>query len=217
MPHRVRPIHRAAHPVHVTLRSGFRPLRHPFVFPTVRRAILAASRKRCNRPTRDRPERTDFRVVHFSVQGDHIHLLVEATDRRALSNGVRGLSVSIARRVNALVRRRGRVFADRWHGRALTTPRAVRRALIDVLANHRKHGSRRAGIDPYSSAPYFPAFRELGGRTAVERDPRCVPRVLAPSEDEPPAPAAPQTWLLRIGWTRDAPISIRDAPSGSPQ
>jgi len=154
--------------------------------------------------------------VHFSVQADHLHLLVEARDARALSNGVRGLSVSIARRLNALVRRHGRVFADRWHGRALTTPRAVRHALVYVLANHRKHGSRRPGVDPYSSAPYFSAFRELGGRAPVERDPRTMPRALALAHDEPPRPCTPKTWLLRVGWAHHGSISMRDAPSGSP-
>ena len=215
MPHRTRPLHSARHPVHVTLRSAFRPLRHPFVFPTLRRAILAASRKRSARSLCQRPERNDFRVVHFSVQGDHLHLLVEARDKQALSNGMRGLSVSIARRLNALVRRRGRVFADRWHGRALTTPRAVRHALVYVLANHRKHGSRRVGVDPYSSAPYFSAFRGLGGRTPLEHDPRSVPRALALAKDEPSGSCTPRTWLLRTGWAQHSFISISDAPSGS--
>jgi len=214
MPHRARPRHAAAHPVHVTLRSAFRPLRHPFVFPTVRQAIAEVNRKRCARPLPERPLRSDFRVIHFSVQADHVHLLIEARDARALSNGVRGLCVSIARRLNALVRRRGRVFADRWHGRALTTPRAVRHALIYVLANHRKHGSRGAGVDPYSSAPYFAAFRELGGRTPFERDPRCVPRALAPPHGEQPSPAPARTWLLRSGWARYRSISVSDAPLG---
>src|SRR5262252_6902518 len=77
-PHRARPAHARAHPVHVTMRSAFRPLRSQFVFPTVRLAIAAANRR----------EGTDFRIVHFSVQIDHLHLLVEAADKDALSSGM---------------------------------------------------------------------------------------------------------------------------------
>jgi len=215
MPHRARPQHTATHPVHVTLRSSFRPLRHPFVFPTVRGAIAAVNRARGARTNTPRRLRQDFRVVHFSVQSDHIHLIVEARGRRALANGVRGLSVSIARRVNALVRRNGRVFADRWHGRALTTARAVRTAVVYVLGNHRKHRSGRAGVDPYSSAPYFDGFRGFRGKAPVELDARCVPRALAPPEREKPVTQGPRTWLLRVAWRQRGSISIHDAPANS--
>ena len=159
--HEVRPRHRAGEPVHVTLRSGFRPLRSAFVFPTVRGAI-----RDLNRRWRDR-----FRVVHFSVQSDHLHLIVEAVDRKALLGGVRGLSVSLARRVNRLVFRRGRVIADRWHGRALSTPRAVRHALVYLLGNFRKHEQSAGGaVDPFSSAPYFPGFVEFAQGVPVAGD-----------------------------------------------
>jgi len=213
MPHRSRPPHTSSHPVHVTLRSCFRPLRHPFVFPTVRAAIAAVSRQRSTRPVGMRRVRHDFRIVHFSVQADHIHLIVEARDKRTLSNAVRGLSVSIARRLNALVNRTGPVFADRWHGRALTTPRAVRTAVVYVLGNHRKHGSQRGGVDPYSSAPYFDGFRESRGTPPFERDARCVPRALAPPESERPVALAPTTWLLRVAWRQRGSISIDESPA----
>jgi REP element-mobilizing transposase RayT len=187
----------------VTLRSAFRPLRSAFVFPTVRGAIADSNRRA--------PER--FRIVHFSVQADHMHLLVEAADKRALSSGLRGLSIRIARRVNALVDRRGKVWADRWHGHVLTSPRATKRALVYVLANFRKHDpSARAPVDPFSSAPHFRGFREHGRPAPAPTD------VLAPARagvfaDEP-ANARPLTWLLRVGWLRAGLISIYDAPSG---
>src|SRR5262245_1640619 len=135
-PHRARPEHFARHPVHVTLRSAFRPLRSQHVFPTLRIAFARANR-------RD-PER--FRIVHFSVQYDHVHLLVEARDKAALSAGVRSISIRIARYVNELLGRKGRLWADRWFGRDLTTERAVRVALVYVLANFRKHAKKRLPI-----------------------------------------------------------------------
>jgi putative transposase len=91
--------------VHVTLRSSFRQLRSQFVFPTVRLALVAAARRDPNR----------FRIAHFSVQWDHVHLVVEAADKRALSSGVRSVAIRIARYVNDLLKRRGVLWADRWH------------------------------------------------------------------------------------------------------
>ena len=87
--------HLAAHPVHVTLRAGpaVRCLRAARVFPFVRRALAASSH-------------SDFRVLHFSVQDDHLHLIVEANDGRALGRGPRGLAIRVARAVNRALGRR---------------------------------------------------------------------------------------------------------------
>jgi putative transposase len=146
-PHRARPRHRAGEPVHVTLRARLAPLRSQHLFPTIRLALLRSARRD---PAR-------FRLLHFSVQHDHVHLLVEASDKRALSSGVRSVAIRVARYVNDLLSRRGPLWGDRWFGRALTSPREVRNALVYVLANHRKHARRplQAGIDPYSSGAWF--------------------------------------------------------------
>jgi REP element-mobilizing transposase RayT len=183
------------------LRSAFKPLRTQFVFPTVKGAIAAANRRAHRLGER-------CRVVHFSVQFDHIHLIVEAPSRAALSRGVSGLTISIARRVNRLVSRGGRVFADRWHGRALTSPRAVRHALVYVLANFKKHGaSRGAKVDVYSSAPYFTGFAEYGGNPPLAVHARW--RALLGTG---PPTVAPRTWLLGDGWRRHGQISTDESP-----
>src|SRR5881398_1377484 len=121
VPHRARPAHIAAHPVHVTLRSGraVRCLRAGRVFPAVLGALGAASHE-------------GFRILHFSVQDDHLHLIVEADDTRALGRGLRGLAIRVARALNRALGRRGRVWDERYHARALITPRAVRYALVYV-------------------------------------------------------------------------------------
>lgn len=204
-PHRARPKHRACEPVHVTLRTHSRSLRSQFVFPTVRNTIA-----RTNRRWRGR-----FRIVHFSVQADHLHFLVEARDARALSGGMRGFSVSFARVFNRLVFRRGRVFPDRWHGRALKTPRAVRHALVYVLANAKKHGEAVGPVDALSSAPYFRGFREFRGRVAFELQPRLVPRFAQMRGKEAEffeLLEAPRSWLLRAGWKWREPISVHEVP-----
>ncbi len=102
VPHVRRPPHRAAHPVHVTLRAvpGLPSFRGPRLFPAVQHAIRLASHE-------------GFALVEFSVQSNHLHLLVEARDRAALSSGMRGLAIRLARTINRTLARRGSVWADR--------------------------------------------------------------------------------------------------------
>ena len=170
--------------MHVTLRAALRSLRSQFVAPTVLGALKAANR-------------ADFRVIHYSIQANHLHLIVEARTTEALSSAMRGLAVRLARRVNRLLFRRGRVWLDRWHGVELTSPRQVRNALIYVLHNHAKHSAAcRADLDPLSSAPSFCGFAtaQLGVARA------------GPS-------AEAQTWLLRVGWQRHGLIRPDEMPA----
>ena len=169
-------------PLHVTLkvRRDMAPLRKKSIWQVLRRAF----QKGC--------DRFGFCLNHFSVQGDHIHLIVEAEDARALGRGLKGLSVRIARGLNRLTGRSGQVIADRYHSRPLRTPTEVRNALAYVLGNARIH-ARRAGrsassprIDPFSSAGWFDGFAQTPPWHMVD-----------------PLPAVkPRTWLLRIGWRR---------------
>jgi REP element-mobilizing transposase RayT len=135
-------------------------------------------------------DRLGLRVVHYSVQSDHIHLIVEVDDPVGLSRAMQGLAVRIAKKLNAMMGRRGRVFADRFHDRVLCTPRQVRNALAYVLCNARKHGrapSRRGWLDPFSTAALFDGWRD-GVAVWCEQTAASV--------------RTPRTWLLRIGWRR---------------
>ena len=183
-PHRKRDTHRAAQPVHVTLRAGLRSLRSQHVVRTVLGALRDS-------------QRLDFRIVHYSVQENHLHLLVEAQSSRALSTAMRGLMVRIARRVNQLLFRRGRFWADRWHGRSLRSPREVRNALVYVIQNRNKHSPSR-GLDPLSSAQWFNGFRHSLPRSFRSITPR--------------ANAPPRTWLLGTGWRRHGLIGLLEVP-----
>jgi REP element-mobilizing transposase RayT len=149
-------------------------------------------------------DRREFRVVHYSVQGNHVHLIVEADDRRALSEGIQGFSVRLAKGLNRLMRRRGKVFADRFHEHVLRTPSETRRALAYVLLNHSSHmarigkGAGQATVDPFSSGAAFDGWRE-------------------PVAPGPGAPVwkAPETWLLRSGWRRQGLLETSETPQGS--
>ena len=92
--------------------------------------------------------RAGFRLIHFSVQGNHLHLVVEAADKIALSRGMQGLAVRIARAVNRATDRKGCVFADHYFARELKTPAEVRRAVRYVLDNRILHG----GLQPQTDA-----------------------------------------------------------------
>ena len=187
--HRVRPTLDARHPALVTLRAraGVDWLRTPLAYRALESALGAASRE-------------TFRVVHFSVQTDHVHLIVEAGSADDLSRGMRGLAIRCALAANRATGRCGALWGDRYHASALRTPRMVRNAVVYVLANARKHLRMRRGIDPCSSARYFDGFRDL--------------RRTVPSGAEPTR--APRTWLLRVGWRRHGLLSIDEGPARPP-
>ena len=129
-------------------------------------------------------------MLHFSVQGDHLHLLVEARDNPALSSGARGLSIRTARAVNKVLGRRGRVWGDRYHARALTTPREVRHGLVYVLMNVKKHRPAWRGLDPCSSARWFDGFRHSPATPARPRPDRIHRRCNRRAPGWPPTDGA---------------------------
>jgi REP element-mobilizing transposase RayT len=145
-------------------------------------------------------ERLGLRVVHYSIQSNHVHLLCEAKDAQALRRGIQGLSIRMARALNRAHARAGRVWADRYHARILRTPTEVRNAIAYVVGNWRHHGGERypeLSVDPHSSAPWFDGFREK----------------LLPMPQAFVAPtAAPRTWLLRVGWRKRGLLSVADGP-----
>jgi putative transposase len=181
VPHLARAELAARHPVHVTLRvaKGCWNLRSHRALREIEAAFHAGR------------ERFGFRLAHYSVLGNHFHLLVEAGGKESLARGMKGLAVRLARALNRMMRRKGRVFGERYHAHILKTPREVARALRYVLMNFAHHaqawGEQVAAtfIDPFSSARY------LAG------------------SPEPSAPVVqPGTWLLRLGW-RACPAAAR--------
>ena len=95
MPHVTRPKIDPRYPMQVTIRAtrGLPSLRFPRLFSALRRAIARASVDR-------------FRVIHFSVQQDHGHFIVEGDEPRRTRGGVHGLAIRLALAVNRLLGRR---------------------------------------------------------------------------------------------------------------
>jgi len=208
--HLKRPAVNSRFPIHVTLTV----LAHVYNLRTVRcfsrilRCLIAGK------------ERFGFRVVHYSVMGNHFHFLVEAANRKALSRGMQGLSIRIAKALNKVMGRKGRVFADRYHARILKTPAEVRGALGYVLKNMLRHSRQQSVpqgfVDPFSSAVFF-----LEGMTAVQTQ-RVTGKVsewrarfsrlrqgLAEAEV-----AVPRTWLVQKGWRRAGAMDMATVPGG---
>jgi REP element-mobilizing transposase RayT len=214
--------------LHVTLRARFRGMRTQRVFAALVQALRRSSRRA--------PER--FRVVQFSIQSDHVHLLVEAAEKEALSRGIQGLTISMARRVNRVLGRRGQFWADRFHARSLESPRAVRNALVYILANFRKHAGRRfgSGIDCFSSAAFFDGWHATpqqldaiqGLAIRIRGSPLSVrahvhdgtmtlrnadARKFGPRGSQAQCIAPARTWLARVGWRRRGLISLAEGPA----
>jgi REP element-mobilizing transposase RayT len=194
------------------VRAGLASLRGPALFRAVRDALAAGK------------ERFGFRLVHFSVQRDHLHLLAEAEDRRALGRGIQGLSIRVAKAINRELRRKGRVFADRYHARVLKTPRECWFALRYVLLNARKHERGRgrvpAGfIDGCSSAAWLAEGAWERPAELVFGIAKCRRAWAAPGfsgsarggSREPPVAAA-RSWLLRSGYRRAGPLDVDAVP-----
>jgi REP element-mobilizing transposase RayT len=184
-------------PVHVTLRvrPGVHSLRSGALVQEWRRSLAEAN------------ERGDFRVAHYSLQGDHAHLIVEAHGKEALGRGMMSIGARLARAVNRVGGRSGPVLDGRYHHRSLRSPREVRRALAYVLLNARRHlaksrGAARVGaahLDGASSARWFDGWLPKAANRFPEA--RTAPEV-----------ARPRTWLLRVGWRRHGLVDPSEVP-----
>jgi REP element-mobilizing transposase RayT len=193
MPHLSRERFASRHPCHVTFR-----VREDV--PSLRTVRFVREFERSLRQIRRRP---GCRVVHYSIQGNHVHMLVEAAGPDALGRGMKSVGARLARAANRVFRRRGPVLADRYHLRPLRTPREVRNALTYVLLNARRHGlgaGKRVGkvlrVDPASSGRWFEGWR----------------RPIGPARDAPTVAGA-HTWLLRKGWRRHGRIGLDEIPA----
>ena len=162
-----------------------------------------------------------FRIIHISIQRTHVHLLVEADNKRALARGMQSFQISAAKHINReysvkhelAQARRGNVFVDRSHLEVIKTPRQARRALAYVLNNWRKHREDRdevtsdRNVDPYSSGVLFLGWKE--------REEAAVLWKWRDSYD-PLVVYLPKTWLLSQGWLKHGRIRFDEVPSRPP-
>ena len=221
-PHRARPKHSRHHPVHVVIRlvPGLPSLRTRRLFGRVHAALSKVKLGGARRSRHHVGDWVDYvgRIVHYSVQANHIHLIVEAGSKQALTALMRGLGVSLARRLNPVLARRGQLIAERYHVTTLRSPLQVKHALAYVLNNGRKHleqqgQSMAAGwVDPCSSAHHFPHWVTQPGVDVSLREHWAA---IADRTRAEPSVVGPLTWLLRVGWLKHGPIELSRVPGGS--
>jgi len=221
VPHVARPKHPARFPLLITSRllPGLPSLRRTREAARVVAAIV--EQRGALQLAAGAGESPRFQVVHYSIQSNHLHLLVESSDRTALTSGMRGLLVRIARALNRLWNRAGQVFADRFHERELRKPLQVRNALVYVLRNLRKHGISLEGPDPLSSGPEFDGWDltnapEQRRRSGWSRSPDAAGTTRLPTDFLRAARSEtlhPTTWLLNVGWRRHGLIQPCESPA----
>jgi REP element-mobilizing transposase RayT len=177
--HRHRPRLHKKEVLHLTLklRRGLQSLRRGKTYRAIERSFFKYSL------------RDGFRLVHFSIQHDHLHFIAEADSKSALTQAMQRLNVSLARQLNFVWKKlsgkwTGRVFKERYHQHVLRNPNEVRAALLYVLRNALKHRQVRQGEqDYYSSARYFDGFSKQRHETPPEN---LIAKATA--------------WLLTTGW-----------------
>ncbi len=189
------------YPLHVTLR--LRPEVALAVGSLRKRSFL-----RVFRPSlREACERGSFRVVHYSVQANHLHLIVEAAGKEALGRGMKSIASRFARAVQRVFGRQGTVVYGRYAMRILATQREVRHALAYVLLNVRKHWFERLGeapparIDEASSGRWFDGWTRLPG----------TPARASPGSGECEVARA-RTYFLAEGWRRHGLVRLDEIP-----
>jgi REP element-mobilizing transposase RayT len=188
---------RAYHPQHSTVRlvDGAPNLASRYLMKIIRK-VIADSHK------------PGFNVVEFNVLGNHLHLINEAANKDALARGMQGLETRLAKRLNAALGRRGKLFAHRYHSRSLRTPREVFNALRYVLLNRKHHAAEKKfskyWVDPFSSAPWFTGWAEPISKHAW----------MVSDLVNTPAPTKPPTvWLLTTGWKQHGLLRFDDVPA----
>jgi putative transposase len=183
------------------------------MYRAIREATIAVAMRELNEDTNGA-----FRIVHISIQRTHVHLIVEADNKRALSRGMQSFQISAAKHLNreisikrALpVRRRGTVFPDRFHQEIITTRKQARHTLSYVLNNWRKHCEDRGDaqrawkVDPFSTGAVFSGWKALEDAHVMWR--------LPPTYD-PLVVYLPRTWLLTTGWQMYGLIKFDEVPS----
>lgn len=209
-PHKTRPTLRGNTAIHVALRvtPAIGSLRRRFMYRAIREATICVA-------MRELHDRIDgaFRIIHISIQRTHVHLIVEADHKRALSRGMQSFQISAAKHLNREFsrdlpeRRRGTVFPDRYHAELVTTPKQARHTLSYVLNNWRKHrddAGRSWKVDPFSTAPVFLGWSYYKAHDELLRVPKTY---------QPLVVYFPKTWLLTKGWLKHGTVEFDEVPS----
>src|SRR5665213_2046977 len=172
-------------PIHITLTFNKVNLRNRATLNAFRHAVSEA-------------KRFCLYVVHYSIQIDHIHLIIEAKDNKSLTTGMKSLCGRFGKIIRAAMGGSGPVFKERFHIHVLKTPTEMKRALKYVLTNTAKHMKVIEHIDGFSTGLAFKEWRPLLGRSYSDIVDDVIKNFATTYSELSP----PQSWLARVGWMR---------------
>jgi len=174
-------------PLHITkrLKPGLRSLRSTKMKIEFQRCLKRARQK-------------GLRVIHFAVESNHFHFIVECESNEALAAGMNSVGAGLGKLIRNMCGGAGPVFEGRYHLHVLKKPREVRNALAYVLLNHSRHEGLIPYKDDFSSAAYFHDWKLLLGDKSgpILKGGRRVEGPL------PPYLCKAKSWLAREGWRR---------------
>lgn len=106
-----------------------------------------------------------LRVIHYTLEFDHVHLLVEVDSNQQLAKGMQSFGISFSKGINKIKAQVGKVFKTRYHFRKLKSPNEIKNVIFYILGNSLKHKKDFSILSPYNTAitasALFPGF-ELG-------------------------------------------------------
>lgn len=92
-----------------------------------------------------------LKIVHYTLEFNHVHLLVEASCNRVMHSGMQALGISLAKAINRFKSLKGSVYKHRYHYRQISSPRDLKNVLHYIFHNGIKHKRTRHVLDLYNS------------------------------------------------------------------
>jgi len=145
-----------------------------------------------------RAKKFNLYLNHYSILGNHIHLIVEARDNHSLELGMKSLCGRLGKFLRKTQGGRGAVWLGRFHLHILRTPTEVKRALEYVLLNRAKHSKLLTHLDEFSSGYVFKDWQKLLGRKISPLMKEQLASNTKMLDEVSPA----RSWLLNSGWMR---------------
>ncbi len=121
-------------------------IKNKSVLKILKRAILNARKQ-------------GLRVIHFSLEYDHVHLLIEADNNLILGKGMQAFGVTLSKAINRLKKLKGGVYKHRYHFRQISSTRELKIVMNYIFTNGLKHGTAKSILNPFNSIQAEKKFR----------------------------------------------------------
>ena len=155
--HRKREEIKRARPLHLTIKLNRAQMQNKMILKHLKHSIKRGRLK-------------GLRIIHFSLQNDHVHLYAESESNLILTQGMKALGVSFAKRINKHFKTKGQVYKTRFHLRVLRSASEAKNVINYILKNGVKHNRTKSFIDSYSSWVVLHDFKLIGLGRKKERE-----------------------------------------------